>query len=744
MLRRSAFLKANNLSQIFQFPSRFVCIVAFLFAQSFAWAETGEFGAKDDAKDDLTEGYATKESDTKKLETLVVVGVKDEATVLEQSAAAVDVIDLKADQKLTADLSEVLSREPGISIRRMGGLGSRERFSLNGLEDEQIRFYIDGIPLEMSAYTFGIGSIPINLIERADIYHGVVPIELGADALGGAVNFITDKGRESTGGSISHMMGDFNTRRSTLSLNYAADSGFFSRFNGFYDYSDNNYEVDATLPTKLAEIEPYKAKRFHDTYEGQGANIDFGYTDQSWADLFQLGLYSSEYYKEIQHNVTMSKVYGAATIERKTYGLNLRYKKQLTDELSLSATGGASELKTHFFDIEGYSYLWNGEKVTTPGESFGEIADDCECTYWRNNEYAILHLGWQLAEEHSLDFSVSPTWHRQSSKNYNRTEDQLDPVDAERNMLSLVSGINYTFDFFDDKFQNKLFFKYYNQERETVMLNDGSELNENLDSNIDRVGWGNLVRYKFYEWLIGKISYEQTTRLPSFNEVFGNAENVIANLDLNEEYSDNYNVSLEINELSNDYGSWEGSSTFFIRDVEDAIILMTVNNLSQYQNISSVESRGFQISGAWTSAEELLSIKANYTRFDLLNTAETGLFAQFKNERVPNRPHTFFNTKVGLKWMSVFSDYDELRLNWNYRYVDRFEIIWEDYGISQLKPYVPVQESHSLATIYTKDIYSYTVSASAEIQNVTDEKLYDHYGVQRPGRAFNFKTMIEF
>ena len=734
MLRRFTFLKTRNFSQFFQFSSRLACIGALLLIQSFAWAEAVKSVTSDE----------DKELEAQELETLVIVGSKDEAFELEQSAAAVDVIDLKADQKLTADLSEVLSREPGVSIRRMGGLGSRERFSLNGLEDEQIRFYIDGIPLEMSAYTFGIGSIPLNLVQRADIYHGVVPIELGADALGGAVNFITDKGEEGTGGSISHMMGDFNTNRSTLSLNYAGDSGFFSRFSGFYDYSDNNYEVDATLPSRLGKVEPYKAKRFHDAYEGQGASVDFGYTEQNWADLFQIGLYTSEYYKEIQHNVTMSKVYGAATIERKNYGLNLRYKKQLTDELSLSVTAGVSEMKSHFFDIEDYSYLWNSEKVTTPGASTGEIDIACECSYWRNNEFSILHLGWTFAEDHSLDFSASPTWHRQSSKNYYRTEAELDPIDAERDMLSLVSGINYTFDFFDDKFQNKLFIKHYTQERETVLLNDGTELKEKLDSNIDRVGWGNLVRYKFYDWLIGKVSYELTTRLPSFDEVFGNAENVIANLDLNEEYSDNYNLSLEINELTNNYGSWKGGGTFFVRDVKDAIILMTVNNLSQYQNISSAESRGFQTSASWTSPEELLSIEANYTRFDLINTADEGLFAQFKNERVPNRPHTFFNTKVGLKWMGVFSDYDELRLKWNYRFVDRFEILWEDYGISQLKPFVPVQESHSLATIYTKDIYSYTVSVAAEMQNITDEKLYDHYGVQRPGRAFNFKTMIEF
>ncbi|MFT4906315.1 MAG: vitamin B12 transporter [Oleispira sp.] len=729
MLRRSAFLKTRNSTQSFQILSRLACLGAFLLTQSFAWAETEEFEMS---------------AETKELERFVIVGVKDEAMVLEQSAAAVDVIDLKADHKLTVDLSEVLSREPGISIRRMGGLGSRESFSLNGLRDEQIRFFIDDIPLEMSAYTFGISAIPVNLIQRADIYHGVVPIELGADALGGAVNFITDQGAGGTGGSISHMMGSFNTSRSTMILNYAGDNGFFSRFNAFYDYSDNNYEVDATLPSRLGKVEPYKAKRFHDAYEGQGANVDFGYTEQGWADLFQVGLYTSEYFKEIQHNVTMSKVYGEVTSERKTYGLNLRYKKQFTDELFLSATAGASEMKSHFFDIGDYSYLWNGEEITTPGSNPGEIDTACQCTYWKNNEYAIVHLGWKLAEDHSLDFSVSPTWNRQSSKNHYLADDQIDPVDANRDMLSLVSGVNYTFDFFDDKLQNKLFVKHYTQERKSVQLNDTTALHENLDSNIDRMGWGNLVRYKFYDWLLGKISYEKATRLPNFNEVFGNAESVIANIELKEEYSDNYNLSLEINGLNNDYGSWKGSTNYFIRDVEDAILLTIINDSTQYQNISSVDSKGFQVSGAWTSTEDFLSIEANYTTFDLINTADKGLFAQFKNERVPNHPYKFFNTTLGLKWISVFTGYDELRLNWNYRFVGEFELLPENYGSSQSKVFVPVQESHGLATVYTKDIYSYTASITAEVQNITDEKLYDHYGVQRPGRAFYLKTIIEF
>src|SRR5690606_39472576 len=51
----------------------------------------------------------------------------------------------------------------------------------------------DALPiLEFAGYPFGIANVPVNLIERAEIYSGVVPVRFGADALGGAVNLVTD------------------------------------------------------------------------------------------------------------------------------------------------------------------------------------------------------------------------------------------------------------------------------------------------------------------------------------------------------------------------------------------------------------------------------------------------------------------------------------------------------------------------------------------------------------------------
>lgn len=675
------------------------------------------------------------ESDPKSLEKLVVVGQESEILELEESANAVDVIDLKADQSLTADLSEVLAREPGISIRRMGGLGSRERFSLNGLRDEQVRFFIDGIPVEMTGYTFGLSTIPVNLVERAEIYHGVVPIKYGVDALGGLVNLITDKGTDGTGGSVSHLIGDFNTTRSTLNLNYSDNkSGFFSRFNSFYDYSDNNYEVDVTVPNELGTPIPTTVERFHDAYEGKGANLDFGFRDQRWADLFQLSFYSSEYYRELQHNISMTQVYGEATVERKTYGSNLRYQKQLTEAIRIEAAGGLSESNTEFIDTADYSYIWTGEEIITPVPHPGEIGDACECEYWRNSEFSIVHLNWNLVEGHALNFSAAPTWHRQTGAS-----------EIKREMFSLVMGADYNINLLDDRLENTFFVKRYSQERESEQIESFSGAKEFLDSSVGKAGWGNATSYKFFDWLTGKISYEQATRLPNFQEVFGDDATIIPNTELKPEYSNNFNLSVLIQGLNTKYGTWKGDAGVFLRDVEDAIILRTVNDVSQYDNVGAVDSTGIQMSAAWSSPENFIDISANFTTFDLINKSEDTLFAQFKNERIPNEPYRFFNSKVGLNWLGVFAGYDELTVNWNYRFVDRFELLWGDDGASQDNPYfVAAQESHALATTYTKDIFPYVFTLTAEVQNLTDEKLYDHYGVQRPGRAFYLKTIIEF
>jgi len=713
-------------------PLRYLCLIPLAVSPMYLWGESDD--------------------DTQELDS-VVVTAETEEQVLEQSAAAVTVVNLETDQKLTADMGEVLSRVPGVSIRRSGGLGSRARFSLNGLRDDQIRFFIDGIPLSMSPYTFGISSIPVNLVERVDIYHGVVPISFGADALAGAVNLITEESDsiddDGIAGAASLQYGDFNTWRSTFNMKYSdSDSGFFTQLNAFSDSSDNDYEVDVSVPNDNGVSEEATVKRFHDAYRATGANLDVGIKKQAWADLFQISLYTSEYFKEIQHSRDMSVAYGEPTVDRWVNGINLRYLYQLTDSLNLEVVVGESRIKTEFVDETDSRYNWLGQRIKIPvSNKIGEVGDPCKCDYWRDTQIARINLDWTMMQGHSLELSVAPTWSNQTSKNQSTEEGNLDKKKSDREMHSQVLGLAYTADLFQEKLQNTLFYKSYRQDRKSRQNVRFTDSFEDYQTDISREGWGNQTRYRFNELWYTKISYEYATRLPRADEAFGNSVNIDSNPELKEEVSHNYNISLTLDNLSTDYGYWKAEVNYFIRDTDDLISLRPYGDQSRYENIAAAESKGVHMSASWSSPNNFVDIDLNATYFDFINNSKTGNFEKYAGSRMPNVPYKFFNSAVGLNWLGIFTSYDEMNLRWHYRYVDEFSLFWDGVGLAQFNSKVATvheQESHALALTYAKDIADYELTLSAEVQNLTDEKLYDYLGVQRPGRTFNVKTIFKF
>ena len=58
-----------------------------------------------------------------------------------------------------------------------------------------------------------LNNIPVNLADRLEVYKGVVPVQLGADAMGGAVNVVTNQ-KANNYLDLSHSYGSFNTNRS--------------------------------------------------------------------------------------------------------------------------------------------------------------------------------------------------------------------------------------------------------------------------------------------------------------------------------------------------------------------------------------------------------------------------------------------------------------------------------------------------------------------------------------------------
>lgn len=110
---------------------------------------------------------------------------KTEKKELETQGFAVNVIETREVAQRNFQTNEMLDRTVGIRVRQNGGLGSAVNYNLNGMSGNSVRIFIDGIPISTYGESFSLNSIPPALIERIEVYKGVIPAHLADDALGG-------------------------------------------------------------------------------------------------------------------------------------------------------------------------------------------------------------------------------------------------------------------------------------------------------------------------------------------------------------------------------------------------------------------------------------------------------------------------------------------------------------------------------------------------------------------------------
>lgn len=106
----------------------------------------------------------------------------------------------------------------GVKLRVNSGVGSDYNFTLNGFSGRQVKFFMNGLAMDNFGDAFSINNLPANMVERAEVYKGVLPVGLGADALGGAVNVITRKTANYL--DVSYSFGSFNTHKASINGAY--------------------------------------------------------------------------------------------------------------------------------------------------------------------------------------------------------------------------------------------------------------------------------------------------------------------------------------------------------------------------------------------------------------------------------------------------------------------------------------------------------------------------------------------
>lgn len=667
-----------------------------------------------------------------------------EVTELRRSAYAVEVIDLTESQREAGDLGDALTRSNAVTVRRSGGLGSTARFSMGGMGGERVRFFLDGVPLKFAGFPYGPTYVPVNLVDRIEMYQGVVPIRFGTDALGGVVAFVSDQNTRTSKAQLSYEVGSFNTHRLASSGQLALpDSKSFVRLGGHLDSSDNDYPVDVLVADSQGQLVPQNLRRFHDAYRSYGLTLSGGITERKWADRLVATAFATGVSKEIQNDPTMNVPYGEVTFGKRSLGGNLRWIFTLNEKLNVEVIGGYSFVETRFQDLSSCRYSWTGDCLIDLSPIRGEVM---QIPADRNIDdhafFARTQLEWVPHHAHTLRLALAPDFALRSGDDAERSGDEYDPLNDPQSVFSSILGAEWEANVLRERLTNVLFTKLYAQSAQGEQEIATGEL-EKLSEESIRFGAGDSLRYFLSDTFYLKSSYELATRLPDAEEFFGDGGLIIRNLELTPERSHNVNVGVFADSTVTIIGSFHGSVAGLARFTDELIILLSSGNFLQYENIAQTRGFGTELQFGWTSPRDIAALGLNANYLDLRNQTSEGQLATFHGDRIPNQPYLRGGAELRLRARHIAQANDFADLTFRSDYVHEFFRSWESAGVPENKLVIPSQFTHDIVLSYVTSGLGKKLTGSLEAHNITNAKVYDFYGVERPGRSFHFKFTFD-
>ncbi|MGN0213826.1 MAG: TonB-dependent receptor plug domain-containing protein [Muribaculaceae bacterium] len=655
----------------------------------------------------------------------------------------------------TKSLSDALAKTPGLKLRESGGIGSDMSMTLDGFSGKHIKIFIDGVPQEGVGEAFSLNNIPVNYAERIEVYKGVVPVGFGTDALGGVINIVTGKQRKGWSLDASYTYGSFNTHKSYVDYTFTSDKGLAFEINAFQNYSDNNYWVDTPVEvfnadgtTVLDTSKLLHVRRFNDTYHNETVLGKIGVVNKKWADRLMFGMGYSHMYKEIQTGVVQKVVFGQKHRHGYSVMPSLEYQKRnfLTKGLSVTVTANYNRNITQNVDTASCRYNWLGESKYQNGTLGEQSYQDNRLT--ANNWNTAITLKYWVGSTGNLVFNhVFNSFTRDNTPTAGTSTSQADAF--SKTTRKNISGLSYTF-LPNETYNVSAFAKYYHQYNSGPVSTSASGSTDYilLTNVTSSMGYGLAGTYHFLRRLQAKLSYERAFRLPTNEELFGDEDLELGSIGLKPERSDNLNFCLSHN------GRWDkhylyAEGTLIYRDTKDYIQrrigTYTGNKTyATYQNHGKVRTTGYTLSlrynyGEWLSVGGTFTDLSVRDNVKTLNEGSAQANLTYK-DRIPNQPYLFANSDISLFWKNCGGKGKTLTVTYDNYYQHSFPLYSESLGLKESKEMVPSQFSHNVGISYSMNNGMYNVAV--ECQNLTDEKLYDNFSLQKPGRAFYAKLRV--
>ncbi len=667
----------------------------------------------------------------------VVVTAKSKSAQAREQGVPVAVIDGKTLAGRGTSIAEVLNHQTGVKIRQTGGVGSETKINVRGLEGNRVQIYMDGNPLNTPDGSFSINDIPLQFIERVEIYKGIVPPEFGGDGLGSAVNVVTIDPEDGFYDAWYSYKSYGIHEGSLLFKHYFEKQKMYaSAFVGL-GYAKNNYTM------KSPYAEGLTIERDHDMFRKCDGAVTFDFKDRYFDELeFENLFYLSD--KQIQgiqtnirHAGTSGWLIGIAPKLTK-YGF-------LTEKLDLKFNGLVVHSVSHQNDTSSYIYDFDGNRY--PNTYRGEIGTVPNLSDDRSMDYrANLNFKYHLFDNMSVNLN-NDFRHVDTETNDTIADRYLNArySGLKTHITTLISSLCLENGWFDKRLTTILTGRnyLYNVTGKTVDLSWGTQAAPvPADEQHNYLGYSLALKYQITSKWLAKLALEHNYRLPRSEELLGDRVRFVPNTSLKPEQADNYNLGFM---YDNNYGSMrrlQFETNVYAIKVEDMMQTRSTAGYLSYYNIGQALLTGADVEVKWDmNTNWFVMFNATYQRsIDKSKyVAGTNTLNITYDMQLPHVPVFFVNWMLDYRKENLFGGKGQYtRLYYEGGYTDQY---YYGYELTANQNYtIPAAGIHTAGIEYA--IRDRTLLFSLECHNLFDTKELTNLNYPLPGRTITAKIRI--
>jgi len=666
----------------------------------------------------------------------VMVTARSEIRKLKESAMPISVIGQRQLQGTATNINDVLARTVGVTVRNTGGLGSASRISLRGLEGKRMGMYVDEIPMSQLSNFVALNDIPTNMIERIEVYKGIVPYKFGGSALGGAVNVVT-KEYPPVYFDFSYELGSFNTHQvSTVFKRTDHKTGLQLGIGGAFSFSKNNYKMT------LANLDNRIVERDHDKFSKVMAGMSVKAT-KWWFDEVKWELIFLKTRQEIQGiDLDVREAYNHSVSGLTT--LALKRKNFFLDGLDFDFDIGYFIGKYGLNDKASNRYDWDGNKLPAVSPYGGEQNNFPSDGRNRSNELTSkLNLGYTIDKHHGVNLNVY--FDRNSLHPNDSLMDKALGFQSNfpSKMKTLTTGLSYDLTLFDGRFQNAFTLKNFIFSSHSRSIDVYSvRAPEPVKVSKSYFGFSDAFRYKFTDDLMLKASFNSEVRIPTSEELIGNGYSILASPALKPERTSGVNLGMLYRHLKQDGGLVEIELNGFYNQLKDMIRFTPdmIPTMARYRNFGSVRTRGIELDVKGDVCP-VLYLYANGTYQDLRDVRKLTPGTTVENptymKRIPNVPYLLANFGAEFHKENLFGGKEQnTRFLFDASYVHTYFYDFEVSRYQDKKIPSALTMDAAIEHSFKNDQWVLTI----KVKNLTNRRVVSEFNRPLPGRYIGVKV----